>query len=54
MLNFLLVDVDRDVSALEVLESAGVVEVEVAHDDGFHVFDVMASLLDLSIEFVVL
>ena len=53
MLDLLLVDVDRDVSALEVLESAGVVEVEVAHDDGFHVFDVMASLLDLSVEFMV-
>jgi hypothetical protein len=54
MLDLLLVDVDRDVSTLEVLESAGVIEVEVAHDDGFHIFDIMAGLLDLSIEFVVL
>ena len=35
-----------DVGAEEVLEASGVVEVEVAHDDGFDVFDVVACGFD--------
>ena len=35
-----------DVGAEEVLEASGVVEVEVAHDDGFDVFDVVAGGFD--------
>jgi hypothetical protein len=30
----------------EVLEASGVIEVQVAHDDGFHVFDIVTSGLD--------
>jgi hypothetical protein len=47
------VDVDRDVRALEVLQASRVVEVQVAHDDGFDVFDGVPCLGDLRGEFVV-
>jgi hypothetical protein len=53
VLDFLLVHIDRHISPLEMLESAGVIKVKVAHDDGFHIFDVMAGLLDLRLELVV-
>lgn len=53
MLDFLLVHIDRHISPLEMLESAGMIKVKMAHDDGFHIFDVMAGLLDLRLELVV-
>jgi len=53
VLDLLLVDVDRHVGPLEMLQPARVVEVEVTHDDGFDILDVVASLLDLGVEFVV-
>jgi hypothetical protein len=52
VLDFLFVDVDRHVGPLEVFKSASVIEVKVAHDNGFDVFDVMACLLDLGVELV--
>ena len=53
MLDLLLVDVDRHIRPLEVLQPTGMVEVKVAHDDGFDVLNVMAGLLDLRLELVV-
>jgi hypothetical protein len=53
VLKFLFVHVNWHISSLEVLQSAGMVEVEMAHDNCLDVFDVMAGLLDLSGEFVV-
>lgn len=35
-----------DFGAEEVLESAGVIEVKMAHDDGFDVFDIVACGFD--------
>lgn len=43
-----------DVGAEEVLEASGVVEVEMAHDDGFDVFDVVAGGFDGVWELLVL
>lgn len=42
VLEFLFVDVDWHACVDEVFETAGVVEVKVAHYDGFDVFDVVA------------
>ncbi len=47
-------DVDGHVCSFEVAQAAGVVEMEVPHDDGFDVFDAVAGLLDLLVEFLVL
>ena len=47
-----LVHVDGHVGAFEVSESARVVQVQVAHDDGFDVFDVVAGGFDGRVELV--
>lgn len=44
--------VDGDVGVAELIEAAGVVDVEVADDDGFDVFDVVAGGGDGGLEFV--
>ena len=46
MLEFFFVDVDGDICADEMLQAAGVVEVQMAKDDGLDVFDVIACRLD--------
>lgn len=53
VLQLLLVDVDGYVGVGKVVEAAGVIEVQVAHDDGFDVFDRLAALLDGTVEVVV-
>ena len=45
--NFFLVDVDWYVCAFEVLQSTGVIEMQVTHYNGFHVFYIMSGLLNL-------
>lgn len=40
------VDVAWNISAEEVLETAGVAKMEMAHDDDFYVFDVVAGGFD--------
>jgi hypothetical protein len=54
MLELGLVDVNRDTRAFEILQSTGVVQVEVTHYDRFNVLDVMASFLDLILDLMVL
>ena len=46
MLELDFVSVHGDVGSAEVLETAGVVEMQVAHDDTFHVFDVVPCCCD--------
>jgi hypothetical protein len=46
VLEFFLVDVDGDARADEMLQAAGVVEVQMAENDGFDVFDVVAGRFD--------
>jgi hypothetical protein len=53
MLELGLVDVDRDICAFEVLQSTSMVKMQMAHYDGLDVLNVMASLLDLILDFVV-
>lgn len=53
VLKFLLVDVDRNISALEVLQASGVVQMKMAHDNGLDVLNIVAGLLDLSWELMV-
>lgn len=53
MLDLFLMDVDGHVGSLEVLQPTSMIKMQVAHDDGFHVFDVMAGLFDLGLQFMV-
>lgn len=46
VLEFLLVHVDRDISAYEVLKPTGVVEMQMAQDYGLDVFDIVSSGFD--------
>lgn len=52
MLQLFFMDIDRYTSSFEVLQTTRVVEVQVSHDHSFDVLDIMASLFDLSCEFV--
>lgn len=52
VLEFFFVDIDRHVCVDEVLEPAGVVQMQVANDHGFDVFDVVACGADGCWEFV--
>lgn len=54
VLEFFLVNVDRHARVDEVLETARVVKVQVAHYDGFDVFDVVAGGFDCCGEFLIL
>lgn len=44
---------DGDVSLAEVLESSGVVQVQMTDDDAFDVFDIVARLSDGSLQFMI-
>lgn len=48
------VHVDGHFGAVEILQATGVIEVQMTHDDGLDVLDVVAGLLDGSRELVVL
>lgn len=53
MLQLRLVHVDGDLGAHEVLQSSGMVEMKVPHDDRLHVFYVVAGLRNLGLELLV-
>lgn len=53
MLQLQFVDVHGNIGIPEMLEAAGVVEVEMAHDDGFDILDVVACLLYLDFKLLV-
>lgn len=46
VLEFLLVRIDRDPGVHKVLEPAGVVEMQMTHDHGLDVFDIVAGGFD--------
>lgn len=46
MLEFLFVSIDRYISADEVFDTTCVVQMEMTHDDGFHVLDIIARGFD--------
>lgn len=50
MLQFCLVDIDGHLGANEVFQPSSMVEMQVAHDDGLHVLDVVACLRNLGFE----
>ena len=54
MLQFKLMNPDGDVGSFEIRKPASVVEMKMAHDNGFHILDVVSSLFNRYIKFLVL
>jgi hypothetical protein len=54
MLQLKLMDPDGDIGALEVCKSAGMIKMEMAHDDSFDILDIVSSLGDLDVKLLVL
>jgi hypothetical protein len=54
MLQLKLVDPDRDIRSLKVRKSAGMVKMKMAHDNSFHILNVVPCLGDLYIKLLVL
>ena len=52
MLQLLLVDINRDICALEVLQPTRMIQMHVSHDHGFYVLDVVPGFGDLGGQFV--
>jgi hypothetical protein len=45
---------DRDIGPLEVRKPASMVKMEMTHDNGFHILDVVSGLGDLYVKLLVL
>lgn len=54
VLKFLFMDVNRNVGTDKMLQTTGVVEMKVAHNNSFYILDVVAGLLDSRWELLVL
>jgi hypothetical protein len=54
MLQLKLMDPDGDIGVLEVCKSAGMIQMEMAHDNSFDILDIVPSLGDLYIKLLVL
>ena len=52
-LDLLLMAPNRYVSSFEVLQATGMIEMQMAHDDGLDIFYIVAGFLDLSRELVI-